>query len=226
MISPVPICRVSELGEAGAFFTQDVERTPVLVTRDAKGAIRAMLNLCRHQGARLTHDRHGVTKTFTCILHGWTYDAEGNMGGGVLGRMAQSNPMLAQLRTMNALVPLSSELRHGFVWVMPQVNAPLDVPAFLGPNDAELATLENHVVRARSENPFPPSMRLRDVVSGALSLGGAGREVLVSDTTAFVFRADHVEWLTLCRRRAETDFGHSVGMDEDVLTLSQTILAP
>lgn len=216
--SPIAVCRTHELGEAGAFFTQDVEGTPVLVTRDAAGAIRALVNICRHQGARLVNEKQGVTRSFTCILHGWSYDAEGNMGGGVLARLARDNPMLATLRTTNALTPLPCELRHGFVWVVPRPREAIDVAAFLGPLDLELAALEGHVVRERSESPFPPSLRLRDVVSKE-----EGARVL-SDAMALVFRDDHVVQLTVGRRRAESDFGEGLAA-EDVCTLERVILA-
>jgi phenylpropionate dioxygenase-like ring-hydroxylating dioxygenase large terminal subunit len=195
---------VSELGEAGAFFTTDVEGTPVLVTRDARGTIRALVNICRHQGARLVHEQKGVTKSFTCILHGWNYDVEGNMGGGVLAKLAQGNPMLATLRATNSLTPLPCELRHGFVWVMPRPRDAIDVAAFLGPLDTELAArgVEHWVIRERTEE-----------------------QAEAEAPTRFVFHDAALSVYSVRRRRAESDFGEGM-TGKDALTLERLVLAP
>lgn len=205
--APSPICRTHDLIEAGAFFTQDVEGTPVLVTLDARGTIHALQNLCRHQGARLVHERQGVTKSFTCILHGWTYDADGSMGGAVLARLSQNNPTLASMRATNALTPLPYELRHGFVWVMPRPREAIDVAAFLGPLDAELAArgVEHWVVRERTESPLEPGQ--------------------VPETTRLVFHDEALSVYTVHRRRPETHFGHST-YGEETFSLEHVLLSP
>jgi phenylpropionate dioxygenase-like ring-hydroxylating dioxygenase large terminal subunit len=200
---PASVCRVSELGEAGAFFTADVVGTPVLVARDARGTIRALVNICRHQGARLVHEQKGVTKSFACILHGWNYDLEGNMGGGVLAKLAQDNPMLATLRATNALTPLPCELRHGFVWVVPRPRAAIDVASFLGPLDAELAArgVEHWVIRERTEE-----------------------QAEAEEPTRFVFHDDALSVYSVRRRRAESDFGEDMP-GEAALTVERLVLA-
>lgn len=160
---PIPVCRTSDLPEAGAFWTLDAPEapetpdalaapsTPVLVARDTAGNIRAMVNLCRHRGTRLVYEARGVTKTFTCILHGWVYDLEGNMGGTPLAKLAEKDPQLAAIRQTSALVPLPSATHHGFVWVVPSPRAAVDIPAHLGPLDATFATmgLDQYVVYRR-----------------------------------------------------------------------------
>ena len=50
----------------------------VLVTRDAKGQIRAFLNACRHKGALLTRTETGNGKFLVCPYHGWAYDHAGH----------------------------------------------------------------------------------------------------------------------------------------------------
>jgi phenylpropionate dioxygenase-like ring-hydroxylating dioxygenase large terminal subunit len=200
MASPMiaVICRTSELAETGAFHTQDIDGTPVLVTRDGAAAIRALVNICRHQGARVVHERSGVTKAFTCILHGWTYDPAGTMGGGVLAKLAQNNPMLATLQATNALRPLPCTLRHGFVWV----GTAEDVALFLGPLDAELAArgVEQWAIHERSEVP---------------SEGGAPLRFELGD--------DRLSVLSVRRRRAETDFGMTT-FGNEIITLERLVL--
>lgn len=192
MNAPAPVCRVSDLSGPGAFFTQDIEETPVIVARDLRDTVRAFINLCRHQGARLVHERSGVTKSFTCILHGWNYDLEGQMGGGPLAKLAQTNPLLAQIRNTNALTPLPCEIRHGFVWVSPTPGGAIDVAAFLGPVDALLAGVEQW----RSDELAPAV---------------TGTEHVLSDTTRIVTGPDGISIFARCRRRGESDFGHDIG---------------
>lgn len=190
MNAPAPVCRVDDLSGPGAFFTQDIEETPVIVARDLRDSVRAFVNLCRHQGARLVHERSGVAKSFTCILHGWNYDLEGQMGGGPLAKLAQTNPLLAQIRTTNALTPLPCEIRHGFVWVSPVPHGPIDVAAFLGPVDALLGG----------------SWRVDELAPAVI-----GATHVLSETTKVVVGADGISIFARCRKRGETDFGHDIG---------------
>lgn len=50
----------------------------VILTRDGKGALHAMLNMCRHKGAEVCTEDKGNAKVFVCPYHAWTY---GNDGG-------------------------------------------------------------------------------------------------------------------------------------------------
>ncbi len=59
------------------YFATHIGRVPVLVTRDAKGAVRAFLNACRHKGAKLTRTESGNRKYHVCSYHGWAYGADG-----------------------------------------------------------------------------------------------------------------------------------------------------
>jgi len=59
------------------FATSFIGRTPVLVTRDAQGALNAFVNICRHKGALLCGAEQGNARYHTCPYHGWTYDSAG-----------------------------------------------------------------------------------------------------------------------------------------------------
>lgn len=147
---PLIVGRASDLTEPGSFFTHDASGVPILVTRDNGGRIHAMLNVCRHRGTRLVHETAGTAKAFVCPYHAWTYDLCGNLGHVPLSRCF---PTLE--RDESALVELPSEVRHGFVWVMPRPSrTPLHVAGWLGGFDDDLATfgLERHVVFGRSQS--------------------------------------------------------------------------
>ena len=73
------LAHVDQFRKAGDFFTTWMGADPVIVSRDRKGNYNAMLNSCRHRGARVCRADFGNTRNFTCTYHGWAYDLEGNL---------------------------------------------------------------------------------------------------------------------------------------------------
>lgn len=73
----------AELDGPGAFKSTFVGDTPVVVTRDADGALHAWVNRCAHKGALVCRASRGrVTDgSFVCVYHQWAYDAQGNLRG-------------------------------------------------------------------------------------------------------------------------------------------------
>lgn len=67
----------SQIPKPFDFFTTHIGRTPVIVTRDAKGQVNCVVNSCRHKGAIVCHSQAGSSRTFVCQYHGWAYDASG-----------------------------------------------------------------------------------------------------------------------------------------------------
>ena len=59
------------------FLTTYMGEDPVILTRDAKGQLHAMLNMCRHRGNRVVRADDGNAKNFMCTYHGWTYSSDG-----------------------------------------------------------------------------------------------------------------------------------------------------
>ena len=146
---PLAVTRASDVAEPGSFVTHDAGGVPILVTRDREGRVRAMLNVCRHRGTRLVDQERGTAKAFVCRYHAWTYDLAGRLGH-VPGEACFPNLS----REGSGLVELPAEVRHGFVWVLPTPGAKLDVGAWLGDFDDDLAAfrLDEHVVFARSRS--------------------------------------------------------------------------
>ena len=52
--------------------------TPVLVTTDAAGTMRAFLNVCRHRGAPLA-EGCGTARALSCPYHAWVYRLDGGL---------------------------------------------------------------------------------------------------------------------------------------------------
>jgi choline monooxygenase len=70
--------RAEQVAQPGSFVTVDAGGIPILVTRDADGALRAFLNVCRHRGAVLV-EGSGTRRTIQCHYHAWTYDLDGSL---------------------------------------------------------------------------------------------------------------------------------------------------
>src|SRR5882672_4014800 len=73
------LCLEAELPEPGCFVTTFVGDMPVVVARDAKGALHAFENRCAHRGALICMQARGKAERFTCIYHNWTYDHAGKL---------------------------------------------------------------------------------------------------------------------------------------------------
>jgi anthranilate 1,2-dioxygenase large subunit/terephthalate 1,2-dioxygenase oxygenase component alpha subunit len=73
------LCLEAELPEPRSFVTTFVGDMPVVVTRDAGGALHAWENRCAHRGALICMQARGKAERFACIYHNWTYDHAGNL---------------------------------------------------------------------------------------------------------------------------------------------------
>jgi phenylpropionate dioxygenase-like ring-hydroxylating dioxygenase large terminal subunit len=73
------LCLEAELPEPLSFLTTFVGDMPVVVTRDAQGALHAFENRCAHRGALICMQARGRAERFNCIYHNWTYDHAGNL---------------------------------------------------------------------------------------------------------------------------------------------------
>jgi len=70
----------ADIAEPGQFRVVEVGRESVLIVRDNDGTLRAMLNVCRHRGARLCTEESGqLRRTLQCAYHAWTYDLAGRL---------------------------------------------------------------------------------------------------------------------------------------------------
>lgn len=123
MRSPLVLAPSCDLPGPHSYRALDVAGVPVLVTRDADGAVRAFVNSCRHRGAIVVEEGAGTARRFTCPYHAWTYDGQGSLVG-ILDR----EDFGALDADCHGLVPLACEERAGLVFgvLAPGVSLDLD----------------------------------------------------------------------------------------------------
>ena len=72
-------CHVSEIPNPGDFQLFEIGEDSIIISRDEEGEIHALMNICRHRGARVCEETSGNRKTFVCPYHGWVYRSNGEL---------------------------------------------------------------------------------------------------------------------------------------------------
>lgn len=82
---------VSELPKPGDFVTRRVGGRPVIIAHGDDGAVRILMNTCRHRGNLVCREHKGRgAEMFRCFYHGWIYNIRGELKG-VPGEEAYSD---------------------------------------------------------------------------------------------------------------------------------------
>lgn len=105
--------RSSELPKPGDYVTRNVAGENVIVVRQSDGGVKAMLNVCRHRGARMLLDDHGTcSRTIRCPYHSWSYGLDGALVGApnLQGSVGDAQPELG-LQHVTVLE------KHGCIWL-------------------------------------------------------------------------------------------------------------
>ncbi|MGK0260647.1 MAG: phenylpropionate dioxygenase-like ring-hydroxylating dioxygenase large terminal subunit [Candidatus Azotimanducaceae bacterium] len=161
---PLVLGHVSQLQEAGNFFTHNDTGVPILVTRSRTGTVKAFINVCRHRGARVVNESCGLANTFSCPYHGWTYDLDGNFRG-----MRQAEGFGDIDKSTNGLVELPVFERFGLIWVRPSPSEKeLDIDSWLAPMEEQLGSLSLTTHTVFREWSLPRDMNWRIALEGFL----------------------------------------------------------
>jgi phenylpropionate dioxygenase-like ring-hydroxylating dioxygenase large terminal subunit len=124
---PFVACHASQIPNVGDFMTIEYVGIPILMARREDKSISALINVCRHRGARVELASCGNRKEFICSYHGWRYGQDGTL---TKVSFPEGYPSIGP--SESSLPSLPVEERHGLVWVTPVPGAELDMAAYLG----------------------------------------------------------------------------------------------
>lgn len=133
---PSVVASSGELPEPHDFITRQMPRNRVVVIRQEDGSVKGFVNACRHRGAMIEERENGRCRLFSCAYHRWSYDPDGS-----LRTVTRAESFGDFDKGDYGLLELPVEERHGLIWMVDRIGAPIDVAAWLGPEmDAELAS--------------------------------------------------------------------------------------
>lgn len=69
----------SQVPAPGDYFSTEVAREPVVMTRHSDGKVHVLFNRCAHKGAQVIGDTCGRAPRLRCCYHGWVYDTDGTL---------------------------------------------------------------------------------------------------------------------------------------------------
>jgi phenylpropionate dioxygenase-like ring-hydroxylating dioxygenase large terminal subunit len=135
---PIVMGFAANWAKPGQFSTDDDGSVPILMVRGHDGVLRALINVCRHRGAKVAQGC-GEARTFRCPYHAWSYDLDGKT-------MAIPDercfPNVRDERSSLTVLPLCE--KYGLVWVIPTPAADgatsFDIDPWLGGLGPELAS--------------------------------------------------------------------------------------
>ncbi|WP_431791014.1 Rieske 2Fe-2S domain-containing protein [Kocuria palustris] len=75
------VAHESEVPEAGDYVVRRVLEDSFIISRDEKGQVRALFNMCLHRGMQVCRAEMGNASHFRCPYHGWSYRNDGRIVG-------------------------------------------------------------------------------------------------------------------------------------------------
>ena len=134
---PLGLALSIELPEPGSYLAREVCKTPVLLTRDQEGKVRAFLNVCRHRGATICPEGAGKKSRFVCPYHSWVYAADGE-----LTRVNAAETFGEVDQRALGLTELTCAEKSGVIWVALKPGATFDIDDWLGDFAGKLDSLD------------------------------------------------------------------------------------
>ncbi|WP_292009076.1 Rieske 2Fe-2S domain-containing protein [Chryseobacterium sp.] len=69
----------SQIPNINDYYTTNIGRQSVVITKNKEGQLNAIINSCTHKGAQLCRYKRGNKSSFTCPFHGWTFNNSGKL---------------------------------------------------------------------------------------------------------------------------------------------------
>lgn len=124
---PLPLALSCELPEKNNYKAIEVVGVPVVITRDSKGEVHAMLNVCRHRGSLICSAGLGSSRALTCPYHAWSYGMDGQLKGlygeSTFGEFDKSE---------RNMITLPCVEKYGVIFVCLTPELVMDIDSWLG----------------------------------------------------------------------------------------------
>ncbi len=127
-------------------FVHDGFGLPLLVTRDGKGAVHALANVCRHRGTRLVESAEVVpAKGIACPYHAWTYGPDGALKG-----VPRSDCFPKLDKDEKHLFEFPATEAGGLIWFAKRDGADFSAAQALAPDFDAFGMARLHLYRRRT----------------------------------------------------------------------------
>ncbi|WP_232425138.1 aromatic ring-hydroxylating oxygenase subunit alpha [Pseudofrankia inefficax] len=147
-----------DLPEPESWLTFDATGTPMLLTRDDDGRVRAFLNMCQHRGVRVVEPGRGTARRFTCPFHAWSYSLEGKLVG-----LPGSEGFNDLRREDRGLIELPVQERHGLIFAAAHPDARFSLEEYFGGLDEHFASFgfeSWHSIAATHRHPVATNWKV------------------------------------------------------------------
>jgi nitrite reductase/ring-hydroxylating ferredoxin subunit len=124
---PILVALTHELPEAGDFKTIDILGIPLLITRQADGSARVLMNVCTHRAMTLVAAETGNKRVFSCPYHAWSFSNDGT-----LRAVAEMKKFGEDCRGKRDLVQFPCHEQGGLIFAVLDPASELDIRTFLG----------------------------------------------------------------------------------------------